>query len=129
MVFNVIFRKVIFGDSTTAIEMACIFVVIFGYIVGSKGEVNFSPFGMVCGATASLFVAIHSVFTKQNADVVQSKWLLSLYKNINASFMFLPFVFYFEVRKVLATDSNISYARPVKLNTNASFAIQHRDMY
>lgn len=46
---------------------------------------------MSFGVLASLFVALNAIFTKKTLPMVgDSIWRLTLYNNINATFLFLP---------------------------------------
>lgn len=95
--FNVIFSRVMLGIPTSKTTCACLAVVIFGFAMGTKGEVNFSVKGTIAGLLSSLFVCLNSIYTKKFLPVVDDNhFRLTCYNNINACFLFLPFVWIFE---------------------------------
>lgn len=67
--------------------------------MGSHGELNFSLIGTVSGIMSSLFVSLNSIFTKKVLPVVDDNhWKLTFYNNVNACFLFMPLILYFEGR-------------------------------
>lgn len=97
IVFNVFFSRMLLGIPTSGKTMACLLVVIVGFLMGSQGEINFSAWGTVAGISSSMFVSLNSIFTKKVLKVVDDNhWRLTFYNNINASLLFLPLVLYFE---------------------------------
>eukprot|EP00542_Grammatophora_oceanica_P013557 CAMPEP_0194047654 /NCGR_PEP_ID=MMETSP0009_2-20130614/25096_1 /TAXON_ID=210454 /ORGANISM="Grammatophora oceanica, Strain CCMP 410" /LENGTH=199 /DNA_ID=CAMNT_0038693325 /DNA_START=576 /DNA_END=1175 /DNA_ORIENTATION=+ len=77
--------------------MVCLLVVIFGFFLGTQGELDFSVKGTVAGVCSSLFVSLNSIFTKKVLPAVDDNhWRLTFYNNINACMLFLPLVAYFE---------------------------------
>lgn len=97
IVFNVIFTHVLLGSSTSARTMSCLGVVIFGFLIGSGGEVNFSMRGTIAGVLSSLFVSLNSIYTKKVLPVVDNDhWRLTFYNNVNASLLFIPLILIFE---------------------------------
>jgi solute carrier family 35 (GDP-fucose transporter), member C1 len=85
-------------------------VVIFGFIVGIDGEVNFSLVGTVAGVLSSIFVSLNSIYTaKILAKVDNDKSLLLYYNNLNASVLFLPLIVLFETEVIVNnTDKLVS---------------------
>lgn len=97
IVFNVFFSRIFLGIPTSCRTILCLCVVILGFFIGSKGELNFSFYGTAAGIASSLFVSLNSIFTKRVLPAVDDNhWKLTWYNNINASFLFLPLVYYFE---------------------------------
>lgn len=95
--FIVFFSRVFLGIPTSVKTILCLFVVVIGFLIGSHEELNFSVIGTVCGIMSSLFVSLNSVFTKKVLPVVDDNhWKLTFYNNMNASFLFIPIVVYFE---------------------------------
>lgn len=97
IVFNVFFSRAFLGIPTSSKTLLCLGVVIMGFFMGSHGEINFSLIGTVCGVMSSFFVSLNSIFTKKVLPVVDDNhWKLTLYNNVNASFLFLPLMYIFE---------------------------------
>jgi len=93
IVCNVIFSKILLGESTSNKTMLCLAVVIFGFFVGSDGEVNFSMKGTMFGVVSSCFVSLNSIYTKKAGPIVKgNKWVLAFYNNVNASAIFVPLI-------------------------------------
>jgi len=91
IVFNVVFTYFYFGEKTSFRVLTTLGVVIFGFFIGSDGEVNFSLIGTVFGVIGSMFVSLNSIYTKKLLPVVQEdKWRLAFYNNVNASILFIP---------------------------------------
>jgi GDP-fucose transporter C1 len=106
IVFNVIFTHLLLGSSTSPRTLACLGIVIFGFLLGSGGEVNFSMRGTVAGVMSSLFVSLNSIFTKKVLPVVDNDhWRLTYYNNVNASMLFLPLILIFEYSQIYAAFS------------------------
>merc|ERR1712125_34522 len=97
IVFNVFFSRVLLGIPTSFKTILCLGVVIIGFLIGSHGELNFSVLGTCAGVMSSLFVSLNSIFTKKVLPVVDDNhWKLTFYNNVNATFLFLPLVYYYE---------------------------------
>mmetsp|Transcript_181 Transcript_181/g.475 ORF Transcript_181/g.475 Transcript_181/m.475 type:complete len:362 (+) Transcript_181:185-1270(+) len=97
IVFNVFLSRVFLGIPTSFKTMLCLVVVIVGFLMGSKGEINFSVLGTMAGVMSSLFVSLNSIFTKMVLPVVDDNhWKLTFYNNVNASLLFIPLMLYFE---------------------------------
>ncbi|KAL9181923.1 hypothetical protein ACHAXT_012266 [Thalassiosira profunda] len=99
IVFNVFFSRLFLGIPTSLKTILCLGVVIVGFMMGSHGELNFSLIGTVSGIMSSLFVSLNSIFTKKVLPVVDDNhWKLTFYNNVNACFLFMPLILYFEGR-------------------------------
>mmetsp|Transcript_5643 Transcript_5643/g.8198 ORF Transcript_5643/g.8198 Transcript_5643/m.8198 type:complete len:358 (-) Transcript_5643:194-1267(-) len=97
IVFNVFFSRILLGIHSSVPTITCLMVVIVGFLIGSQGEINFSVIGTVCGVLSSLFVSLNSIFTKKVLPAVDDNhWRLTWYNNINACFLFIPLILYFE---------------------------------
>lgn len=106
IVFNVFFSRVLLGQSTSTKTLLCLGVVILGFAMGSHGELNFSLKGTVAGILSSLFVSLNSIFTKKVLPAVDDNhWKLTFYNNMNACFLFVPLMLYYE-GDVLITSIN-----------------------
>ena len=111
IVFNVFFTYVFLGMPSTCRTLSCLFIVIFGFLMGGYGEINFSIQGTIAGILSSLFVSLNSIFTKKVLPVVDDNhWRLTYYNNVNATLLFIPLVAYFEkdVLKAAMTDRLVS---------------------
>lgn len=65
--------------------------------IGIDGEVNFSLIGTTAGVVSSIFVSLNGIFTsKVLPKVNDDKSLLLYYNNVNAIFLFLPLIVFFE---------------------------------
>ena len=97
IVFNVFFSYVMLGIPSSMNTIMCLAVVIVGFLSGGKGEINFSLIGTIAGVCSSLFVSLNSIYTKKMLPVVDDNhWRLTFYNNVNACFLFLPLMLYFE---------------------------------
>jgi len=109
IVFNVFFSRVFLGIPTSFKTILCLGVVIVGFLIGSHGELNFSLIGTVSGILSSLFVSLNSIFTKKVLPVVDDNhWKLTFYNNVNASFLFLPLMFFFEKDIIMNASSQLT---------------------
>jgi GDP-fucose transporter C1 len=107
IVFNVFFSRILLGMPTSSTTMCCLLVVIFGFVLGSHGELNFSVKGTIAGICSSLFVSLNSIYTKMVLPAVDDNhWRLTFYNNINAVLLFIPLVTYFEGKIVIAAINN-----------------------
>merc|ERR1712154_456684 len=106
------------GISSSPKTLLCLLVVIFGFFLGSSGELNFSLKGTIAGVLSSLFVSLNSIFTKKVGSdnfynffsrnslphlvipflskvlpvVDDNHWRLTFYNNMNASILFIPLI-------------------------------------
>jgi GDP-fucose transporter C1 len=70
---------------------------MLGFYLGIDGEVNFSLIGTTAGVVSSVFVSLNGIFTsKVLSKVNDDKSLLLFYNNVNAMFLFLPLIIFFE---------------------------------
>jgi GDP-fucose transporter C1 len=93
IVTNVILSYSILGQKTSVRTMLCLVIVIAGFFVGAGGEINLNVLGTVFGVIASVFVSLHSVYTKKsNGFVGGDKWKLAFYSNFIAAFMYPPLI-------------------------------------
>eukprot|EP00563_Minutocellus_polymorphus_P020541 CAMPEP_0197720944 /NCGR_PEP_ID=MMETSP1434-20131217/4153_1 /TAXON_ID=265543 /ORGANISM="Minutocellus polymorphus, Strain CCMP3303" /LENGTH=356 /DNA_ID=CAMNT_0043305875 /DNA_START=195 /DNA_END=1265 /DNA_ORIENTATION=+ len=98
IVFNVLFSYVMLRIPSSTNTILCLLVVIVGFLIGGKGEINFSMVGTIAGVCSSLFVSLNSIFTKKMLPVVDDNhWRLTYYNNINACVLFVPLMLYFEM--------------------------------
>ena len=93
IVFNVVFTYLLLGSTTSLATLGTLAVVILGFLVGTKGEVNFSLVGTLFGVAASAFVSLNSIYTRKTLPAVgEDKWLLTAYNNVNAVLIFIPLI-------------------------------------
>lgn len=103
IVFNVFFSATMLGASTSQKTMGCLGIVIFGFFLGSSGELNFSLRGTLAGIASSLFVSLNSIYTKKVLPVVDNDhWKLTFYNNANACVLFIPLIVIFEHQPIAA---------------------------
>ncbi len=73
------------------VQIACA-VVVFGYVAGVDGEINFTWLGVIFGACSSVGVSLYSIFSKKYMAVLNGdQWLLLYYNNVN-SMILMPFI-------------------------------------
>jgi len=97
IVFNVFFSRVLLDSYISTKVMGCLAIVIFGFLMGSNGEANFSMKGTVAGVASSFFVSLNSIFTKKVLPAVDNDhWKLTFYNNVIASALFVPLMLIFE---------------------------------
>lgn len=95
IVFNVVFDFVVLRQITSMPAMGCCAMVVSGFVLGNAHEMRWSLFGVVFGVTSSFFVAMNSIFVKKKFSLVDNDpWKITLYNNINASFLFLPLILF-----------------------------------
>jgi len=112
IVFNVFLSRVFLGIPTSFKTVLCLMVVIFGFVIGSRGELNFSTYGTLAGVMSSLFVSLNSIFTKKVLPVVDDNhWKLTFYNNVNACFLFIPLIVYFEADEIKKSTERLSSAQ------------------
>lgn len=97
IVFNVVLSLALLRIPTSKKTMGCLAVVVLGFFIGSKGELNFSFLGTTYGVLSSIFVSLNSIYTKKVLPAVDDDhWKLTFYNNINACFLLLPIILVFE---------------------------------
>lgn len=80
IVFNVVLSYLFLGITTSFPVILCCCVVIFGFYIGSEGEMDFSLLGTVFGICSSLFVSLNSIYTKKIIPRVENNsWKLCYY--------------------------------------------------
>lgn len=106
IVFNVIFDFVVLGQVTSPKAMACCALVVVGFALGNVEEMRWSLVGVVFGVTSSFFVAMNSIFVKKKFALVDNNpWKITLYNNVNASYLFIPLILFSgEVNTILTSD-------------------------
>lgn len=73
-------------------------IVVFGFIIGSKGEIDFSITGTVFGVCSSIFVSLNSIYTKKLMHIVDNNsWILCFYV------WFFPFTRFYRITWTLAS--------------------------
>jgi GDP-fucose transporter C1 len=102
IVFNIFISWMALGIKSSAKTVTCLIIVIFGFYIGSQGELNFSTIGTNCGILSSLFVSLNSIYTKKVLSIVDDNhWKLTFYNNINACVILFPFVYKYELNFIL----------------------------
>lgn len=97
LVFNILFTYVFLGKTTSILTCSTLLVVIFGFILGINGEINFSLIGTAAGVLSSVFVSLNSIFTSKMLPAVSNdKSMLLYYNNLNAAILFVPLIALFE---------------------------------
>lgn len=95
IIFNVIFDFVVLGQTTSLPAMGCCALVVSGFALGNAQELRWSLSGVIFGVSSSFFVAMNSIFVKKKFALVDNNpWKITLYNNVNASFLFLPLILF-----------------------------------
>ncbi|CAM9204872.1 unnamed protein product [Ectocarpus fasciculatus] len=115
IVFNAIFSVMILGSVISCRTIACLAVVITGFIVGCEGEVQLSVLGVQWGLISSVSVSLNSIYTKKALPhVMNDAWRLTFINNANACLLFIPFVVYFEGGMLREqASSGTLFSRPI----------------
>jgi len=92
-VFNVILTYFFLNERTSQRALGACSLIVLGFFLGvdqedSGGSLNW--WGVFFGISASICVALNSIFVKKFLPIVdRNEWKLTLYNNFNASFIFL----------------------------------------
>jgi solute carrier family 35 (GDP-fucose transporter), member C1 len=93
VVFSVIMTYFYFGQKTSSRALACCGVIVFGFAIGSWGEVNFSFIGSVFGVISSLFVAAYGIAVKKALNVLNNdNDVLLIYNTILSIILMAPII-------------------------------------
>eukprot|EP01098_Paradermamoeba_levis_P015610 TRINITY_DN8019_c0_g1_i2.p2 TRINITY_DN8019_c0_g1~~TRINITY_DN8019_c0_g1_i2.p2 ORF type:complete len:453 (-),score=124.41 TRINITY_DN8019_c0_g1_i2:82-1440(-) len=95
ILFNIVFTFYLLGQRTSSRAIQACLVVMVGFILGSKGEANFSWNGIIFGVISSLFVSLYSIYVKKAMPVVNdNQWKLMGYNTTSSLILMLPIVFF-----------------------------------
>lgn len=93
-VFNVVLSYLFLGQSTSLKALLACGVIVAGFFLGvdQEGDTGeLSMLGVFFGISASLCVALNSIFVKKVLPLVDgNEWKLTLYNNFNATILFIP---------------------------------------
>ncbi|XP_052246391.1 GDP-fucose transporter 1-like isoform X1 [Dreissena polymorpha] len=98
-VFNVVFSYLMLKQSTSVPALGCCGVIIAGFFLGvdqegASGDLSIK--GVMFGVIASACVALNAIYTKKILPIVDNNiWQLTLYNNVNATFLFMPLMLIF----------------------------------
>jgi len=91
IIFNVIFTYYLLNTTTSWPAIRACLVVVFGFIVGSGGEANFTWLGVIYGVTSSVFVALYSIYVKKALPSVdRDHWRLMMYNTVISLVLLIP---------------------------------------
>ncbi|WKY06923.1 hypothetical protein Q1695_006812 [Nippostrongylus brasiliensis] len=98
-VFNVVCTYLILGQRTSVKAIGCCLLIVAGFLMGIDQEDasgSLSVIGVIYGVLASLCVALNAIYTQRSLPIVgDSIWRLTMYNNLNAVVLFLPFMLFF----------------------------------
>jgi len=93
-VCNVVLSYLFLGQSTSLKALLTCGVIVFGFFLGvdqEKDSGGLSMLGVFFGISASICVALNSIFVKKVLPLVEfNEWKLTLYNNFNATILFTP---------------------------------------
>ncbi|KAL6050420.1 GDP-fucose transporter 1-like isoform X1 [Balamuthia mandrillaris] len=93
ILFSIALTYVLLDKTTSLAAMRACLVVVVGFVLGVKGEVNFNFLSVVFGTSSSFFVALYSIYVKKKSAVVNdNQWQLLMYNNVLAAVLLLPIV-------------------------------------
>jgi len=122
IVFNVIFDFVVLGQVTSLPAMGCCALVVSGFLLGNDQELRWSMQGVIFGVASSFFVAMNSIMVKKKFRLVDNNsWKMTLYNNVNATFLFLPLIVLSGELNVVATAPNVRTVQFWALMTAGGF--------
>lgn len=114
VLWTALFTYILLGKTVSKLRLLSTCVVFIGFVIGSKGEVNFDIYGLIFGILACMFVALYGIYVKKAlADVQDDQWRLLIYNTTLAIIMLFPFVLFSGEFVVLTPWSPI----PFNLNT------------
>lgn len=81
------------GQKTSLLTCSTLSIVVFGFVLGTDGDLNFSVWGTVFGVLASMCVSLYSIETKSALALVDhDKFKLAAYSNTLAVVLFPPLI-------------------------------------
>lgn len=93
VLWTALFTYILLGKTVSKLRMLSTCVVFVGFVIGSKGEVNFDIYGLIFGILACMFVALYGIYVKKAlADVGDNQWKLLIYNTTLAIVYLFPFV-------------------------------------
>ncbi|KAJ5073823.1 gdp-fucose transporter 1 [Anaeramoeba ignava] len=93
VVFNIVFSKMILGITTSNKILQACGVVIFGFFIGSGGEIDFSLIGTIFGVASSASLSLYSIYVKKYIKILNDDhFLLLIYNTILAIIFLFPIV-------------------------------------
>eukprot|EP01126_Amoeba_proteus_P056273 TRINITY_DN7055_c0_g1_i6.p1 TRINITY_DN7055_c0_g1~~TRINITY_DN7055_c0_g1_i6.p1 ORF type:complete len:303 (-),score=36.14 TRINITY_DN7055_c0_g1_i6:105-1013(-) len=95
IVWSIVLQQINFPDMEVSMKtkFACS-VVVFGFVMGSVGEVNFNWVGWSFGVASSIFASFYGILVKKSlAHVNGSMWRLMIYTTSFSVLLFLPLLF------------------------------------
>ena len=107
IVFIAFFSYAVLGIATSMRSCLCLGLVMFGFFLGSYGEIYFSLKGTLAGVLSSLFVSLNPIYTKKVLPAVDNSPLRFMYySSINACILLIPLIVFSEGRVLMDAASN-----------------------
>jgi len=92
--FTIFFTYMILGQETSMPAIRASLIVMFGFLVGSYGEVRFSWIGIFFGVLSSAFVSLYSIYVKKIMQYVDNdQWKLLSYNTVLSIFVMFPVIY------------------------------------
>lgn len=124
LIFTVSFTYAFLGQSTSVRALGCCALLVFGFIVGSWGEVNFSVVGSLFGVASSAFVALYGIYVKKALNVLNNDSdILLVYNTILSIVLLLPFILASEMGVLLDAPVLRTWSAWVELTVAGVFGL------
>lgn len=108
ILFTVLFTYLWLRKTTSLKSLAVCGVIVMGFVLGSKGEINFSYTGVAFGLISSCFVSLYGISVKAVLQTLQNDhWKLLLYNTAISIVFMLPLVWLSGELTPLMADPNI----------------------
>ncbi|EME32879.1 sugar-phosphate:phosphate translocator, DMT family isoform 1 [Galdieria sulphuraria] len=109
IIFNVALDFMLLGQQTSPAAIFCCLIVVSGFWLGNREELRWSLIGVISGVTSSFFVAMNAIYVKKMYPFVDNDpWKITLYNNVNACLLFLPFIYFSGEVNTLMSSENVS---------------------
>lgn len=108
ILFTVLFTYLWLRKTTSLQSLAMCGVIVLGFVLGSKGEINFSYTGVAFGLISSCFVSLYGISVKAVLQTLQNDhWKLLLYNTAISIVFMVPLVWLSGEVTPLMADPNI----------------------
>lgn len=103
--FSLFFMWLILGKKTSFAACICCSVIVGGFVLGvnKEGDLgSLNVIGTIYGVIASACVALNAIYQKKVMPLVDGDiWAMAYYNNVNACFIFVPFILIMESKTLM----------------------------